>query len=363
MIPDFNQIVQPEEDERRRTDDERSRLPLIARRDRISGNGCASSGGKMSETTRILFMGTPDFALPTLKALITSGYAIVGVVTQPDRPAGRGRKVQPPPVKSVALAHDLPVFQPKSLRTSEAVARLRDGSPDVIVTAATGHILSAEVLAIPRRGTLNVHGSLLPRWRGAAPIQAALLAGDAESGVTIMCTDEGLDTGPILSQKAIPIAPRETAASLHDKLAQLGADLLLETLPRWLSGELRPRPQPRQGVTIAARIRKEDGLIHWERSAREIDRQVRAFTPWPGVYTFWNGRRLKIIEALPSPLPSPGGKRLPGDVIDVDGMPAVVTGEGLLRLEQVQLAGKKALSWETFVCGCANFIGGRLELA
>ncbi|MGD9100221.1 MAG: methionyl-tRNA formyltransferase [Anaerolineae bacterium] len=318
----------------------------------------------MSETTRILFMGTPDFALPTLKALIAGGYAIVGVVTQPDRPAGRGRKVQPPPVKSVALTHDLPVFQPKSLRASEAVARLRDWSPEVIVTAATGHILSAKVLAIPTRGTLNVHGSLLPRWRGAAPIQAALLAGDAETGVTIMCTDEGLDTGPILSQKAIPVAPRETAASLHDKLAQLGAHLLLETLPRWLSGELQPQAQPAEGVTIAGRIRKEDGLIYWKRSAREIDRQVRAFTPWPGAYTFWKGRRLKIIEALPSPLQSPpGGGRSPGDVIDVDGMPTVVTGEGTLRLERVQLAGKKALSWETFVCGCADFIGGRLESA
>lgn len=324
---------------------------------------------KMPETTRILFMGTPDFALPTLKALIGSGYAIVGVVTQPDRPAGRGRKMQSPPVKSVALAHDLPVFQPKSLRTSEAVARLRDWAPDVIVTAATGHILSAGVLAIPTHGTLNVHGSLLPRWRGAAPIQAALLAGDAETGITIMCTDEGLDTGPMLSQRTIPIAPRETAASLHDKLAQLGAELLIETLPRWLSGELRPRPQPSEGVTVANRIRKEDGLIHWERSAPEIDRQVRAFTPWPGAYTFWEGRRLKIIEATPAPPQSlrdasqspPRGERLPGDVIDVDGMPIVVTGEGILRLERVQLAGKKVLSWETFVCGCADFIGGRLE--
>lgn len=316
----------------------------------------------MSEKARILFMGTPDFALPTLQALLDAGWPIVGVVTQPDRPAGRGRALKPPPVKTLALAHDLPLFQPQSLRSPQALEHLRAWSPDVIVTAATGHILTAEALALPRRGTLNVHGSLLPRWRGAAPLQAALLAGDAETGITIMCTDEGLDTGPILSQRAIPIAPRETAATLHDKLAQLGAELLLETLPRWLSGELQPWPQPAEGVTIADRICKEDGLIDWERPALEIDRQVRAFTPWPGAYTFWEGRRLKIVEATPSPTPIPLEKS-PGDVIDMDCMPAVVTGEGLLQLERVQLAGRKELAWETFVCGCADFIGGRLESA
>ncbi len=318
----------------------------------------------MSEMTRILFMGTPDFALPTFQALIDSHHNIVGVVTQPDRRAGRGRKVQPPPVKALALAHDLPVFQPKSLRTPEALARLRDWSPDVIVTVATGHILSAEVLGTPTRGTLNVHGSLLPRWRGAAPIQAALLAGDAETGITIMCTDVGLDTGPILSQRTIPIAARETASSLYDKLAGLGAELLLETLPRWLSGALSPQAQPSAGVTVAGRIRKQDGLIHWERSALEIDRQVRAFTPWPGAYTFWEGRRLKVIEAFPSPpLSPPRGGKMPGDVIGVDGMPAVITGEGVLRLERVQLAGKRALPGDVFVRGHAHFVGDKLDLA
>jgi methionyl-tRNA formyltransferase len=316
----------------------------------------------MAEKARILFMGTPDFALPTLQALLDAGWPIVGVVTQPDRPAGRGQALHPPPVKALALAHGLPLFQPKSLRSPQDLERLRACAPDVIVTCATGHILTAEALALPTRGTLNVHGSLLPRWRGAAPLQAALLAGDAETGITIMCTDEGLDTGPILSQRAIPIAPRETAATLHDKLAQLGAELLLHTLPRWLSGELQTQPQPAEGVTIADRIRKEDGLIDWERSAREIDRQVRAFTPWSGAYTFWEGRRLKVVEALPSPpLGGTEGGKLPGDVIAVDGMPTVITGEGLLRLERVQLAGKKELSCETFVCGCADFIGGRLE--
>jgi methionyl-tRNA formyltransferase len=326
----------------------------------------------MSATPRIIFMGTPDFALPTLQALVER-YFVVGVVTQPDRPAGRGRALRPPPVRQVALAHNLAVFQPQSLRTPQAVAHLRDWEPDVIVTAATGHILPATVLALPTRGTLNVHASLLPRWRGAAPIQAALLAGDAETGITIMCTDEGLDTGPILSQMAIPIAPRETAASLHDKLAQLGADVLLETLPRWLSGELVPRPQPAAGVTLAGRIRKEDGLIRWERSASEIDRQVRAFTPWPGAYTFWGERRLKVVAATPAPFPPPGQASVsppisppegvrgePGTVIDLAGWPTVVTGEGLLRLDHVQLAGKRKLSGPDFVCGRPDFIGARL---
>jgi len=319
---------------------------------------------RVPETTRVIFMGTPEFALPTLRALIEH-YAVVGVVTQPDRPVGRGRSLRPPPVKQAALAHGLPVYQSKSLRSAEAITRLQEWAPDVIVTAATGHILTAEVLALPTRGTLNIHASLLPRWRGAAPIQSAILAGDAETGVTIMCTDEGLDTGPILSQRAILIAPRDTAASLHDRLAQLGAELLLETLPRWLSGELTPRPQPPTGATVARQIRKEDGLIDWERPALEIDRQVRAFTPWPGAYTFWGKRRLIIAAAFPLPslsLPSVAGREahLPGTVVEHQDLLAVITGEGLLRLDQVQLAGKREMSGEEFIRGRPDFIGARL---
>lgn len=319
---------------------------------------------RVPETTRIIFMGTPEFALPTLRALIEH-YEVVGVVTQPDRPAGRGRSLRPPPVKQAALAHGLPVYQSKSLRSPQAVTHLREWAPDVIVTAATGHILTAEVLALPTRGTLNVHASLLPRWRGAAPIQAAILAGDTETGVTIMCTDEGLDTGPILSQRAIPIALRETAASLHDKLAQLGAELLLETLPRWLSGELTPHPQPPTGATVARQIRKENGLIDWERPALEIDRQVRAFTPWPGAYTFWGKRRLIIAAAFPLPslsLPSVVGRKAyrPGAVVEHNDFPAVTTGQGVLRLDQVQLAGKRELSGVEFIRGRPDFIGAWL---
>jgi methionyl-tRNA formyltransferase len=318
----------------------------------------------MSENTRILFMGTPEFALPTLQALIRR-YRVVGVITQPDRPAGRGRELRPPPVKQVALDHSLPVFQPKTLRTPEAIAHVAAWAPDVIVTAATGHILTGDILAIPRRGTLNVHASLLPRWRGAAPLQAAILAGDAETGVTIMCTDEGLDTGPILSQRAIPIGPRETAASLHDKLAVLGADLLLETLPRWLSGELEPRTQPTKGVTVARQVRKQDGLIRWERRAVEIDRQVRAYHPWPSAFTFWDARRVKIIATYPLAPTLPAERaaledRAPGFIMQVQDDPTVVTGEGLLRIDQLQLAGKRILSGIEFVRGQPDFIGATL---
>jgi methionyl-tRNA formyltransferase len=317
----------------------------------------------MSGQTRIIFMGTPEFALPTLQALIAH-FHVVGVVTQPDRPAGRGRAIQPPPVKPLAVAHNLPVYQPKTLRRDEAVAQLASWAPDLIVTAAIGLILPPEVLNLPARGTLNVHASLLPRWRGAAPIQAAILAGDDQTGVTIMWTEEGLDTGPILSQRAIPIAPRETAASLHDKLAPLGAQLLIDTLPAYLDGTLEPQPQPAEGVTIAQRIRKEDGRVDWERPAAAIDRQVRAFTPWPGAFSFWEGRRLKILETFPSPtsvpleqgeIPSP-----PGTVVQTNGHPAVVTGDGLLRLDQLQMAGRRATSGGEFLHGHADFIGARL---
>jgi methionyl-tRNA formyltransferase len=312
--------------------------------------------------TRILFMGTPDYAVPSLIAL-AGRYTIVGVITQPDRPAGRGRKVRFSPVKNVALERDLPIFQPKSLRAQQALDRISSWAPDVIVTAAIGHILTADVLAIPTRGTVNVHASLLPRWRGGAPIQAALLAGDMETGVTIMCTDEGMDTGPIISQRAVVVEPRETAATLHDRLAQLGAELLLETLPRWLSGDLTPQPQPTSGVTTAPLVRKEDGLINWRQTARYIDRHVRAYTPWPGAYTFWGRNRIIVTEAWPLPDIATDAQHVCGTVSQHDQCPAVVTGDGLLRLDGLQMAGKRATSGSDFVRGHPDFIGARLESA
>ncbi len=305
--------------------------------------------------TRIVFMGTPDFAVPTLKALIEH-YDVVGVVTQPDRPVGRKRKIQPSPVKIVAQEAGIPILQPHSLRKEpEAVKQLAQWGADVFVVAAFGQILPQNVLDIPPHGSINVHASLLPRWRGAAPIQAAIRAGDKETGVTIMLMDAGLDTGPMLTQKAIEIAADETGQSLHDKLAVLGAELLIETLPGYLSGEINPIPQPEEGVTYAPQIKKEDGLIDWSQSAEAIERQVRAFTPWPGTFTFWNGTQLKIHQGEVVAGHAPEGK-----IVTIGEQIAVGTGEGLFVLKQIQPAGKKAMSIDAFLRGHQEFIGAQL---
>ncbi len=310
--------------------------------------------------TRLVFMGTPDFAVPTLRGLIDHpDFRVVGVVTQPDRPAGRGRKLQPSPVKVIAQQAGIPIFQPKTLRTPEAVAHLRDWQPEIIVVAAFGQILRPEVLDLPPHGCVNVHASLLPRWRGAAPIQAAIRAGDTESGVTIMVMDAGLDTGPILSQRAIPLDRRETGQSLHDKLTVLGGHLLLETLPGYLTGAITPQPQPDDPslVTYAPLIKKEEGHINWSMSATAIDRLVRAFTPWPGTYTFWENRLIKIIAgearegtATPGQVTALGSDRI-----------AIGTGDGLFAPFELQLAGKKALPVTAFLRGNASIIGSRLR--
>ncbi len=309
-------------------------------------------------TTRLVFMGTPDFAVPTLRALLEApAFQVAGVVTQPDRPAGRGQGLRPSPVKLVAQAAGVPVFQPKTLRTPEAFAQLAAWQPDLIVVAAFGQILRQNVLDLPRHGCVNVHASLLPRWRGAAPIQAAIRAGDTETGVTIMRMDAGLDTGPILAQRAIPITPRETGQSLHDRLALLGAELLLETLPAYLAGTLIPRPQPNDEslITYAGQIAKEDGAINWRESAIAIDRLVRAFTPWPGTFTTWNGQLLKIIAGQPVT-----GMAEPGVVVPYADTFAIGTGDGLYLPEMVQLAGRKAVKAADFLRGYGNILGARL---
>ena len=294
-------------------------------------------------------MGSPDFALPSLKAL-SAVYALAGVVTQPDRIAGRGRELKPPPVKTLAGELGLPVIQPEKLRQPEAMERLRAWAPEVIVVAAFGQILKPEVLDLPPFGCLNVHASLLPRWRGAAPINAAILHGDVQTGVTIMKMDEGLDTGPILSQRAIPIGPDETAGSLFEVLAQLGAETLLKTLPRYLSGEIVPRPQPQEGVTYAPMLRKEDGSLDFTQPAERLARQVRAFHPWPGTYFDWQGGMLKVHRARSVP-----GKSRAGERVVFKGQPAVGTSEGLLVLEEVQPAGKKSMSAKAFLTGARGW--------
>ncbi|GAB4545183.1 MAG: methionyl-tRNA formyltransferase [Anaerolineae bacterium] len=286
----------------------------------------------------------------------------MGVVTQPDRPGGRGRKPQPSPVKVLALDHGLPVLEPTSLRDPQALARLQAWRPDVIIVAAFGQILPPAVLELPPYGCLNVHASLLPRWRGAAPVAAAILAGDEVTGVTIMQMDAGLDTGPIISQRSVTIAPDDTCQSLTARLAQLGAELLRDTLPDWFAGKLEPRLQEEALVTYAPQIKKEQGRIDWSAPSAAIARQVRAFHPWPGAFTHWEGRLLKILSAVaiePDQEKQSSGL-LPGTVfLNTEG-PAVVTGRGSLQLFEVQLAGRRPVAADAFARGARDFVGARL---
>ena len=245
---------------------------------------------------RIVFAGTPEFAVPSLRVAASRGE-VVAVYTQPDRPAGRGRKLTPSPVKVEALSRGLAVLQPETLRTEQSQEALRALRPDLMVVVAYGLLLPQAILDIPTYGCWNVHASLLPRWRGAAPIQRAILAGDRETGVTIMQMDEGLDTGPILLQRSLPIEATSTAATLHDRLAALGAEALLEALEGLERGDLVPRPQPAEGVTYAAKLEKSEALIDWSRTADEIERQVRAFDPWPVAETRFEGEQLRIHAA------------------------------------------------------------------
>lgn len=303
---------------------------------------------------KIVFMGTPGFALPSLSALLAA-HEVLAVVTQPDRPAGRNKRLRQSPVKRLAASRALPILQPARLRAGEAADSIRRYSADLFVVVAYGQILPQTVLALPRFGTINVHASLLPRWRGAAPIQAAIRAGDSESGVTIMLLDAGLDTGPILAQQALDLTQNETGASLHDKLAKLGADLLADTIPRYLSGEIKPLAQAETGVTYAPQIRKEEGEIDWRLPAVEIERLVRAFSPWPGTYTYFAGEMLKISAGYCG-----AGAAEAGAVQRHARGIAIGTGSGLYFPLELQRAGKQRLHIADFVRGTRGFIGARL---
>jgi methionyl-tRNA formyltransferase len=306
---------------------------------------------------RAVFMGSPEFALPSLEAL-AAHYSVVGVVTQPDRPAGRGRKLQPSAVKTRALALGLPVLEPERVRAEAAVEQLNSLDPELIVVAAFGQILPASLLAIPARGCLNVHASLLPRWRGAAPIQAAILHGDETSGVTIMRMDVGLDTGPILAQGAAPIQPQETGGALSGRLATLGAKLLLDTLPPYLDGKLQPQPQDETLATLAPMLKKADGQLDVRREAEWLARQVRAYEPWPGSFLDLQQGRLLVRRA--HSVPSEGGGQPPGTLAMIAGFPAVYTGVGLLVLDLVQLPGKRPMSGEAYLRGASQFLNADL---
>jgi methionyl-tRNA formyltransferase len=301
---------------------------------------------------RLGFAGTPDFAVPALDRL-AAHHEICAVFTQPDRPAGRGRALHLSPIKRRALELGLTVHQPLSFKSPEALAVLRTADVDALVVAAYGLILPREALGMPRWGCINIHASLLPRWRGAAPIQRAVLAGDPITGVTIMRMEAGLDTGPMLKSRTTAIAPTDTAKTLHDRLAVMGADLIAESLDGLGRGAIREIAQPAEGVTYAQKIDKLEALIQWERSAEEISRQVRAFNPWPMAETRLNGEQLRIWEAEPLEAPAMKSAATPaGAVLSATGEGIdVVCGTGVLRIHRLQLAGRKPLPAGDFVRG------------
>ncbi len=299
---------------------------------------------------RIVFMGSPEFATPVLRQL-AGEYPVVGVVTQPDRPAGRGRRLTAPPIKNLAEELHLAVIQPRRLSEPEAVQQLEQWAPQIIIVAAFGQILRPAVLDLPELGCINVHASLLPRWRGAAPIQAAILDGDETTGITIMRMDPGIDTGPLLIQRSLAIAPDDTAGSLSTILAQLGADLLMEALPAYLSGERIPEAQDNSLATYAPMIKKEAGLLDFSTPADVLERKIRAFDPWPGTYTFWNGQILKVHRAHVLEDHS----NQPGKHLVIQGLPAIATGNGSLLFDELQLAGRNIQSGNTFLQGNRNW--------
>jgi methionyl-tRNA formyltransferase len=296
-------------------------------------------------------MGTPEFAVPSLQVLLEGQDQVVGVVTQPDQPSGRGMVFHAPPVKVLAEARHVPVFQPAKLRVPGVLEQLQAWQPDLIVVAAYGRILPTTILTLPPLGCINVHASLLPKYRGAGPIQWAIANGETETGITIMQISEQMDAGDILLQKSLPIAANDTGGSLHDKLARLGAEALQEAIGLLKSGQLTARQQNEAEVTYAPLIKKEDGRVDWHLAAAVIERRVRAFNPWPSAYTILNGKLLKIFAAQVEHFLR-SSQAAPGTVIEVTPVSvSVVTGNGVLTLREVQLAGKKRLSVEEFLRG------------
>ncbi len=299
---------------------------------------------------KIIFAGTPDFAVPSLRSLTESGHELVAVLTQPDRPAGRGRKLQPSPVKTFAASHGLPLIQPESLRTAGIQNQIAAAAPDLIVVVAYGLLLPEAVLRIPRTGCINVHASLLPRWRGASPIQSAILAGDLATGVSIMRMEQGLDTGPVFAEIEIRIQHDECAAELHDRLADAGAQLLRTSLDGILDGSSVSQPQDIAGATYAGRISKADAPIDWNKSAIEIDRQIRAYNSWPVAETLLEGVCVRCWRAVPHA--NFESDKQPGTVVDAGGETVdIQTGDGLIRLTELQLPGGQRMRAADFARG------------
>ncbi|RJQ36546.1 MAG: methionyl-tRNA formyltransferase [Dehalococcoidia bacterium] len=307
---------------------------------------------------RIVFMGTPEFAVPALEQLVASRNQVCGVYTRPDRSLGRGQHMAVPPLKKVAAGLGLPVFQPASLKDKTAIDQLVALAPDAIVTAAYGQILPPAVLDVPRLGSLNLHPSLLPRYRGPSPVASAILSGDEFTGVTVMLMDAGLDTGPVLAQAQVAIADSDTTAALTGKLARVGAFMLDETLGRWARGEITPRPQDGSSATYSKVIRKEDGEIDWRLPAWDIWRRVRAYQPWPGSFTYLGGRRLNVAEA--TPLKETVGAGAGEVVLLPGGTFGVGTGDGILVVTRIQLEGKRVMTGAEFLRGQRHLAGIRL---
>lgn len=308
---------------------------------------------------RVVFAGTPQFAVPTLNGLVDAGIAVVAVYTQPDRPAGRGRQLTPSPIKRLAEQHKLTVLQPISLKTEDAVSVLDDFSADILVVVAYGLILPAQILNVPKFGCVNVHASLLPRWRGAAPIPRAIEAGDSVSGITIMKMDTGLDTGPIIASRQVAIGEQDNAATLHDRLAETGAKLLVEVLPAYVSGAIQCTAQDHAAATYAPKLSKAEGRIDWRRPALQILNQIRAFNPWPVTFTFHADERIRILDAQISSVTE---ESTAGSVCcaNKEGV-HVVCGEGALQLMRLQRNGGKPLSAQEFLNGYSLQRGDSLD--
>ena len=308
---------------------------------------------------KIVFMGTPGFAAPVLSALMDDGHDVAGVYTQPDRPSGRGRRSRPSGVKALAVERGLRVFQPESLRRDEGARReLASLGPDLIIVAAYGLYIPADVLATPRLGCLNIHPSLLPLYRGPSPVASAILNGNCLTGVTVMVVTERMDAGPIVAQRETPIEPEEATPELTARLFQMGAGLLLEVLPRWHRGDIRPLEQDESRATLTSRFSRDDGLTDWGRPADEIARRARAYDPWPGSFTHWRGKMLKMsgVSVVPSPPRSAG----PGEVVPIPGGVGIGTGDGLIAPGSLQIEGRRPVEPAEFARGYRDFVGAIL---
>ena len=309
---------------------------------------------------RVVFMGTPNYAIPVLEALLSQGCQVVGVYTQPDRARGRGLALEAAPAKSFAQERGLPVFQPESLGSFEVSEELTSLKPDVVVVAAYGKMLPPQLLKIPPHGCLNIHPSLLPQYRGPSPVASAILQGESNTGVTLMHIDEGADTGPIIALRQWAITPDDTTASLTPRLFELGARLLIEKLPLWVEGKIRVRPQDHSQATFTTQIAKKDGEARWDQPAQELERRLRAFTPWPGLYTHWQGRVLKVLEARALDRDVSGEVGLVVALEETFLHVGVITGAAVLGLASLQLEGRRSMTSKEFLQGHSSFVGSQL---